>query len=41
VNEKYPKEIASYKQKLRDCESVAAKAIMTQAEINDIKKKVN
>lgn len=40
VNEKYPKEIASYKQKLRDCESVSAKALMTQAEINDIKKKI-
>ena len=41
VNEKYPKEIASYKQKLKDCESVSAKAIMTQAEINEIKKKIS
>ena len=41
VNEKYPKEIASYKQKLRDCESVSVKAVMTQGEINDIKKKIS
>lgn len=40
VNEKYPKEIASYKQKLKDCESVSAKSLMTQSELNDIKKKV-
>lgn len=40
VNEKYPKEISSYKQKLRDCESVSAKTIMSQAEINEIKSKI-
>lgn len=40
VNEKYPKEIESYKQKLKDCESVAAKSVMSQSELNDIKKKV-
>ena len=40
VNEKYPKEIASYKQKLRDCETVSAKTVMSQAEINDIKSKI-
>lgn len=40
VNEKYPKEIASYKQKLKDSESVAAKSVMSQAELNEIKKKI-
>ena len=40
VNEKFPKEIASYKQKLKDCESVSARSVMTQAEISEIKKKV-
>ena len=40
VNEKYPKEISSYKQKLKDCESVSAKSVMSQAEINEIKRKV-
>jgi intraflagellar transport protein 81 len=40
VNEKYPKELASYRQKVRDCESVAAKAIMSQAEIGEIKAKL-
>ena len=40
VNEKYPKEIASYRQKLRDCESVSAKSVMSQTELNEIKQKV-
>lgn len=40
VNEKYPKEIASYKQRLKDSESVAAKSVMSQAELNEIKKKI-
>ena len=39
-NEKYPKELASYRQKVRDCESVAAKATMSQAEIGEIKAKL-
>lgn len=41
ANEKYPKEIDSYKQKLKDCEQVASKSVMTQSELNDIKKRVN
>lgn len=41
ANEKYPKEIESYKQKLKDCEEVASKSVMTQSELNDIKKRVN
>ena len=40
VNEKYPKEIESYKAKLKNAEIVASKSVMSQAEINDIKKKV-
>lgn len=40
ANEKYPKEIEAYKKKLKDCEDVAGKSVMTQSELNDIKKKV-
>lgn len=40
ANQKYPKEIEAYKQKLKDCEEVASKSVMTQSELNDIKKKV-
>jgi intraflagellar transport protein 81 len=40
VNEKYPKEIESYKQKLKDCEVVASKSVMTQNEVNDIKTRI-
>jgi len=40
VNEKYPKEIASYKQKLYDCETVSAKTVISQAEIGEIKAKI-
>lgn len=40
VNEKFPKEIEFYKQKLIDCEMLASQAVMTQSDINDIKKKV-
>ena len=40
VNDKYPKEIESYKQKLKDCETVSTKSVMSQSELNDIKKKV-
>ena len=41
VNEKYPKEIESYKQKLKNCEVVASKSVMSQAELNEIKKKID
>jgi hypothetical protein len=41
VNEKYPKEIEFYKQKLKDCEVITARSVMTQAELMDIKKKVD
>jgi intraflagellar transport protein 81 len=41
VNEKFPKEIESYKQKLKDCEVVAAKSVMSQSELNEIKKKID
>lgn len=40
VNEKYPKEIESYKQKLKDCELIASKSVMSQSEVNEIKKKI-
>lgn len=40
VNERYPKEIKSYKQKLKDFETVSSKSVMSQAELNEIKKKV-
>lgn len=41
ANEKNPKEIESYKQKLKACEEVASKSVTTQSELNDIKKRVN
>lgn len=41
ANEKYPKEIESYKQKLKDCEEVASKSVITQAELSEIKKELN
>jgi intraflagellar transport protein 81 len=41
VDEKLPKEIESYKLKLRDCEVVASKTVMSQAELNEIKKKID
>lgn len=41
VKEKYPKEIESYKQKLKDCEVVASKAVMSQSELTEIKKRID
>ena len=41
VNEKYPREIESYKAQIKNAEIVASKSIMSQAEINDIKKQVD
>jgi len=40
VNEKYPRELESYKAKLKNADIVASKSVMSQAEINDIKKQV-
>lgn len=40
VNEKFPKEIEAYKQKLKDCEEIGSKPAMSQAEINEIRKKI-
>ena len=40
VNQKYPKELNMYKQKLKDYESILSKSAMTQSDLNDIKKKV-
>ena len=40
ANEKYPREIQAYKITLKNVESIAAKSVMSQAEINDIKKQV-
>jgi intraflagellar transport protein 81 len=41
VKEKYPKEIESYKQKLKDCEVVASKTVMSQSEMTEIKKRID
>ena len=41
VNDKYPKELQSYKQKIKDCEAISSKAIMSQAELSEIKKKLD
>ncbi|CAF1085549.1 unnamed protein product [Brachionus calyciflorus] len=40
ANEKFPKEIDAYKKKLKDCEEIGSKAVMTQAEIADIRKRI-
>jgi intraflagellar transport protein 81 len=40
VNQKYPKELNMYKQKLKDYESILSKSAMTQSDLNDIKSKV-
>lgn len=41
VNEKFPKEIEAYKKKLKDCEEIGSKPALTQAEINEIRKKID
>jgi hypothetical protein len=41
ANEKFPKEIEAYKLKLKDCEEVASRSVMTQSELNEIKKRVS
>ena len=40
VNQKYPKELNMYKQKLKDYESILSKSAVTQSDLNDIKTKV-
>ena len=40
VNQKYPKELNMFKQKLKDYESILSKSAMTQSDLSDIKKKV-
>ena len=41
ANDKYPKEIQAYKQTLKNYEMVASKSVMSQAEVDDIKRKIN
>jgi intraflagellar transport protein 81 len=41
ANDKYPKEIQAYKQTLKNYEMVGSKSVMSQAEVDDIKRKIN